>query len=225
MNCRMVKTGIGLMRWCGVAFLTLVVAIISAGCAGRPAPRDEVMSFFPDSKGFTWTYTGFAEYGHKMTLDDIQKDEGTGDVTYSISGEAFDMSGGESKRDFTFGLNYVFTKDGAREDVTHMDVFPHRINGLVMLKAPMKEGQTWSFTDNDGRQVDAKVKKMGSDPVDKLAYCEVEYTTPDSTMPDGLYHETRVFKKGLGVVSLVSTILPDVEFNYTLRSTSREGLD
>jgi hypothetical protein len=40
-------------------------------------------------------------------------------------------------------------------------------------------------------------------------------------MPDGLYRETRVFKKGLGVVAFKSTILPDVEFSYSFASTSR----
>ncbi|HHY62230.1 MAG TPA: hypothetical protein GYA11_04525, partial [Firmicutes bacterium] len=51
-------------------------------------------------------------------------------------------------------------------------------------------------------------------------YCKVEYTAPDPEMPDGLYHETRVFKKGIGVVSFTSTIMPDIEFSYTLTSVS-----
>ncbi len=90
-----------------------------------------------------------------------------------------------------------------------------------MLRAPIKEGQKWSFEAQDGSRVDAAVTGMGKDPQDDLAYCEVEYTIPDPSMPDGVYRETRVLKKGLGVVAFKSTILPDVEFNYSLLSTSR----
>ena len=127
----------------------------------------------------------------------------------------------ESRRDFSFGLEYIFTRDDVRERILHKDVFPHRIDGLVMLKAPVKEEQKWSFRAEDGSEVDARITRTGKDLDDDLAYCEVEYTTPDASMPDGLYRETRVFKKGLGVVAFKSTILPDVEFSYSLASTSR----
>ena len=50
------------------------------------------------------------------------------------------------------------------------------------------------------------------------AYCEVEYALRCEHAVGCA--ETRV-KKGLGAVAFKSTILPDVEFNYSLTSTSR----
>lgn len=212
--------------WARGALVALMVMasaamLLGAGCRGRSALRDEVMSYFPDNEGFTWTYLGFAEYGHKMSIDRITNTKSPGNVVYEISGAVFDMSDGQSGRDFSFELGYIFTQEDVRERILHKDVFPHRIDGLVMLKAPVKEEQKWSFRAEDGSEVDARITRTGKDLDDDLAYCEVEYTTPDASMPDGLYRETRVFKKGLGVVVFKSTILPDVEFNYSLTSTSR----
>ncbi|MBP7165766.1 MAG: hypothetical protein KBB15_08950 [Firmicutes bacterium] len=206
-----------------VALMVMASAatLLGAGCRGRSTLRDEVMSYFPANEGFTWVYTGFAEYGHKMSIDRITNTKSPGNVVYEISGAVFDMSDGESGRDFSFNLEYVFAQDDVRERILHKDVFPHRIDGLVMLKAPVKEEQKWNFKAEDGSEVDARIIRAGKDLDDDLAYCEVEYTTPDASMPDGLYRETRVFKKGLGVVAFKSTILPDVEFNYSLTSTSR----
>ncbi|HBK60063.1 MAG TPA: hypothetical protein DDZ84_04625 [Firmicutes bacterium] len=204
-----------------VIVVATAATLLCAGCLGRSALRDEVMSYFPANEGFTWVYTGFAEYGHKMSIDRITSTESPGNVVYEISGAVFDMSDGESERDFSLRLEYVFTQEDVRERILHKDVFPHRIDGLIMLRAPIKEGQKWSFEAQDGSRVDAAVTGMGKDPQDDLAYCEVEYTIPDPSMPDGVYRETRVLKKGLGVVAFKSTILPDVEFNYSLLSTSR----
>lgn len=203
-----------------LVIMACAAMLLGAGCRGRSALQDEVMSYFPDNEGFTWTYFGFAEYGHKMSIDRITNTKSPGNVVYEISGAVFDMSDGESGRDFSLDLEYVFTQEDVRERILHKDVFPHRIDGLVMLKAPVKQGQNWDFKAEDGSRVDAKVTRTGKDPEDDLAFCEVEYTTPDASMPDGLYRETRVFKKGLGVVAFTSTILPDVEFNYSLTSTS-----
>ncbi len=212
--------------WRRGALVALVVmafaaTLLGAGCRGHSALRDEVMSYFPDNEGFTWTYLGFAEYGHRMSIDRITNTKLPGNVVYEISGAVLDMSDGESGRDFSFDLEYVFTREDVRERILHKDVFPHRIDGLVMLKAPIKEEQNWSFKTDDGSEVEARITRTGKDLDDDLAYCEVEYATPDASMPDGLYRETRVFKKGLGVVAFKSTILPDVEFSYSLTSTSR----
>lgn len=177
------------------------------------------MSYFPGETGFTWVYSGFAEYGHRMILDSITEVRSKGDVVYQISGMVEDMSGGESEEDFSFQIQYIFGDTQVVERILHKGiVFPHRIDGLVMLEAPIKKGQEWSFTAEDGSQVDAVITETGVDDEDNLAYCEVAYTTPDSDMPDGLYRESRIFKKGIGVVSFVSTIMPEVEFSYSLTS-------
>lgn len=177
------------------------------------------MSYFPGETGFTWVYSGFAEYGHRMILDSITEVRSKGDVVYQISGMVEDMSGGESEEDFSFQIQYIFGDTQVVERILHKGiVFPHRIDGLVMLEAPIKKGQEWSFTAEDGSQVDAVITETGVDDEDNLAYCEVAYTTPDPDMPDGLYRESRIFKKGIGVVSFVSTIMPEVEFSYSLTS-------
>jgi len=211
--------------WRKKGFLAIITAFVMvlgvAGCFERKSAHEELMSYFPDKTGFTWVYSGFAEYGHRMVLDSITEVRSKGDVVYQISGMVEDMSGGESEADFSFQIQYIFGNDQAVERILHKGiVFPHRIDGLVMLKAPVKKGQKWSFRAEDGSQVDAVITEAGVDDEDNLAYCEVEYTTPDHSMPDGLYRETRTFKKGIGVTSFVSTIMPEVEFSYSLMSFS-----
>ncbi len=205
-----------------LGIMTATALLLSvAGCFERQSAHEELMSYFPDKTGFTWIYSGFAEYGHRMVLDSITEVRSKGDIVYQISGLVEDMSGGESEEDFTFQLQYILGEDQAVERILHKGVvFPHRIDGLVMLKAPIKKGQKWSFRAEDGSEVDASIIATGIDAEDRLAYCEVEYTTPDSDMPDGLYRENRVFKKGIGVVSFVSTIMPEVEFSYSLTSVA-----
>lgn len=207
------------------AFLVIITAIALilsvAGCLERKSAHEELMSYFPDKTGFTWVYSGFAEYGHRMILDSITEVRSKGDVVYQISGMVEDMSGGESEEDFSFQVQYIFGETRAVERILHKGiVFPHRIDGLVMLEAPINEGHEWSFTAEDGSKVDAEITETGVDDEDNLAYCEVEYTTPDPDMPDGLYRESRVFKKGIGVASFASTIMPEVEFSYSLMSVS-----
>lgn len=207
------------------AFSAIAVASVLllgvVGCFRQKASSNELRSYFPEKTGFTWVYSGFAEYGHRMILDSITEVRSKGDVVHQISGMVEDMSGGESEQDFGFQLQYVFGGDEVVERILHKGVvFPHRIDGLVMLKAPLEKGQKWSFESVNGNRVDAEITETGVDAEDRLDYCKVEYTAPDPEMPDGLYHETRVFKKGIGVVSFKSTIMPDIEFSYTLTSAS-----
>jgi hypothetical protein len=131
------------------AFSAIAVASVLllgvVGCFRQKASSNELRSYFPEKTGFTWVYSGFAEYGHRMILDSITEVRSKGDVVHQISGMVEDMSGGESEQDFGFQLQYVFGGNEVVERILHKGVvFPHRIDGLVMLKAPLEKGQKTS---------------------------------------------------------------------------------
>lgn len=67
-----------------IAVIILVFAVTLAGCS-KGGTQKRLLSFFPDSAGFAWTYQG-DDYAHSMTLNSVDKGSG-GTVTYSISGE------------------------------------------------------------------------------------------------------------------------------------------
>ena len=55
------------------------------------AANEELKKLLPEKEGFRWIYNGFAEYGHTMELERIQK-QGS-QTTYFVSGNVEDLSG------------------------------------------------------------------------------------------------------------------------------------
>ena len=57
----------------------------------------QLVEIFPQEIGYEWFYSGFAEYGHRMRLDNISGSTESSEVlVYEISGEVDDPSGGEA---------------------------------------------------------------------------------------------------------------------------------
>ncbi|MDW7662184.1 MAG: stalk domain-containing protein [Bacillota bacterium] len=64
-------------------------------------------ALLPSELGYSWIYNGFAEYGHTMTLNNIE-DDPTQRI-YTITGEVDDMSGGESLSDHSISIHYILS--------------------------------------------------------------------------------------------------------------------
>lgn len=195
---------------------------------GKPASA--LTAYFPQQKGTTWFYEGFAEYAHRMTLVSRTENGPSFLLEHQIAGQVADMSDGESKRNFKFRIQYLFTPDSVYERIIQSDTpFPHRIKNLQLLTLPLTKGRRWRqkvTVDHKRVELTAEIikvehKKIFNQRVDTVT---VRYRVPMKNMPGGVYEEIRVFAKGLGVYSFENTFGPNAveRFNYTLRRVEKK---
>lgn len=184
----------------------------------KPSPI--IMSYFPMRAGTKWIYHGFAEYDHQMTLRTIRREPRR--IVQRITGQVGDPSGGESKRNFNFRLEYVFAKNTVTERILMADTpFPHRIKNLKLLSLPLRKGTKWSQTvtmNGKPTVLTAEIIAVARDTRLKREKITVRYRMPMKGMPQGIYEEERDFVKGMGVTRFEKTFgpRPEERFNYAL---------
>lgn len=179
---------------------------------------NELTLMLPNKAGIEWKYNGFAEYGHSMKIDSINK-LAENKLQYLISGQVDDMSGGESKDDFGLSLEYIVTKDGIKEIIKKGDKMPHKIKELDVLRYPLAKGTTWTQTvEINGSSVELKAEIVADtiNPDTNNKIVKVEYTATVPGMPNDTYREMRFFEAGKGMVTFENTFDKDIEFNYSL---------
>ncbi|MGE5530073.1 MAG: hypothetical protein ACM3X6_13165 [Patescibacteria group bacterium] len=192
--------------------------------ARRVSP--EILAFFPQEQGTRWRYTGFAEYAHDMELRSISRGRRT--VVHHIRGQVEDVSGGESTKNSRFRLDLVFTAKEVTERILEADTpFPHRLDGLILLRLPLKPKTTWrQRVRAKGRSVTATAEILGLEMDGKGSRPQavtVRYRAPMAGMPGGVYEEIRVFRRGTGVATFQNTFGANEGeiFNYTLYSLQK----
>jgi hypothetical protein len=112
----------------------------------------------------------------------------------------------------TIEMEYEFSKDSVIERIVDSGGLPHRFSQLEVLRAPIKKGKTWSFQTPDWTDVKAEIIETGKD-AHKADYVRVRY---EAEVDGGSYIETRLFKKGLGMVEFTSSGPDGAEFVYSL---------
>lgn len=182
------------------------------------AETEDLLKVFPQQVGTEWIYNGFAEYGHKMRLDVIShlQDGGT---RHLLTGTVDDMSGGESKKDFSLQLEYTFTAEGIREKIQKGDMMPHKIADMIVLKAPLQAGTKWSQEVTlDGKTVtlQAEILETVKETSDDTNVYKVRYTAKASGYPDDVYVETRSYQEGKGLIQFENTYNNEITFGYSL---------
>jgi len=115
----------------------------------------------------------------------------------------------------TLELRYEFTKDSVYEDIIDGELaLPHKFTRLQVLKTPIKKGTKWTYETPDWTEVEAEIIEVGKDD-DKLDYVKVQYT---AELYEGTYTETRVYKKGLGLVEFTADNPDGSTFSYSVIS-------
>ncbi len=218
-----------------IAFVVLIIVALLVGCAappGQPAPTPtpaptpvptptpmpeeeppddedapdiEMLSkLFPEREGYRWVYFGFAEYGHEMTIEEISvTEEG---IIYTIPGEVFDMSDGESDRAFTMTVTYTIVPGAVfqdkREDVMMDSDFDH----IELVRGPLEEGNSWIqiLTNAEGNEFTLKCTITEVTQEEGVNLYTIEYQDQN-----GPYYERRVIKEGIGVVSFAKLYMTD----------------
>lgn len=190
-----------------------------------PAPGGEedrvsqqLVEIFPQEIGYEWIYSGFAEYGHRMRLDNISGSTENPEVlVYEISGEVYDPSGGEAPGDFGLEMEYVITKDTVTERIIKGEKLIHVFRELELLKLPLQAGTKWQqkVETSGGEQVlTAEILSAEAEKEEGPVIYKVRYTVPMEGMPDGIYVEERAFAEGTGVIHYARTLGEEYDFMF-----------
>ncbi len=152
-----------------------------------------------------WRYSGSFDYLHQMeTISVMDMDN---QKVYKINGEVEDLSGGDSGSDYNFSITYTVKDDVVYQNQNGMMLLDSPLNGLILIKEPLQEGNYWTqqITDNQGNilNIESTISKVeGTDQ--KMYYVDYHILEEDR-------YEHRVFKDGMGVV------------NYNVEMLSEEG--
>ena len=153
-----------------------------------PAPGGEedrvsqqLVEIFPQEIGYEWIYSGFAEYGHRMRLDNISGSTENPEVlVYEISGEVYDPSGGEAPGDFGLEMEYVITKDTVTERIIRGEKLIHVFSELELLKLPLQAGTKWQQKveiNSEEQELTAQILRAGHRIVEvPISYRGREFT-------------------------------------------------
>lgn len=175
--------------------------------------NDLLRTLLPNRTGFSWKYNGFAEYGHLMTLDDI--DQNDFKTVYLISGVVDDMSDGEAGGDFSLEITYEISKGELKQYTTSSKLMDSTYKEIVLIKPPFDKGAVWSSIAITGESVEVELQCEITDVKnDGIKTYVIRYDQKDSD-----YYEIREIKEGFGIVSFNRLFVSDdnnFDIGYTI---------
>lgn len=161
--------------------------------------NNALAALLPEKPGYRWLYNGFAEYGHEMTLEEVEKENDI--IKYRIKGEVADMSDGESgrgKEHFKIDLEYTINNAAIMQTKSEKIMMDSDFDSLELIKAPLIKGNKWGqeLTDKSGNARYLNCEITDIKEVGNARIYTVEYRDQDSS-----YYEKRMIEEGVGVVS------------------------
>ena len=159
----------------------------------------ELELLLPEKEGFKWVYNGFAEYGHDMKLDSIDKSNNK--ITYVITGTVADMSDGESgfpESHFDIALKYIIENGTLTQTKTEQAMMDSEFDKLELIKLPLETGNTWTqnVLDKNGESREIKSEIVNISEAKGIK----TYTVLYKDMSDS-YYEKRDIREGYGTIS------------------------
>ncbi|MBM7582757.1 hypothetical protein JOD02_001626 [Caldicoprobacter guelmensis] len=171
---------------------------------------EEITQLLPARPDYQWSYNGFAEYGHRMVLQDISKQDDV--IIYHVKGEVDDMSGGESNQDLSFSVTYTVKPGVLIQNKTGRAMMDTSFKDLELIRTPLQKGNSWiqETTKEDGTPVTLKttitdVKEENGQKIYTVVYKDTQSE----------YYEKREIKEGVGVLSYEKLYM-DPNGNFTI---------
>lgn len=171
---------------------------------------EEITQLLPARPDYQWSYNGFAEYGHRMVLQDISKQDDA--IIYHVKGEVDDMSGGESNQDLSFSVTYTVKPGVLIQNKTGRAMMDTSFKDLELIRTPLQKGNSWiqKTTKEDGTPVTLKttitdVKEENGQKIYTVIYKDTQSE----------YYEKREIKEGVGVLSYEKLYM-DPNGNFTI---------
>lgn len=160
-------------------------------------------SYLPLKEGFVWSYDGFAEYGHTMTIE--QRFQREDSLQMMITGLADDMSGEMAESLLKLDLEYTVEDGQWKQKRNAPRMMGKDIVDMVLLRCPLEVGNAW---DQEVRTVEGETLYLHAEikAIDDKENIIVRYEDTGSD-----YYEERTFSKGLGITSFQSLFQADDE--------------
>lgn len=180
---------------------------------------EELSKIFLGKEDEEYIYTGTLDYSHKVVLKNLNKSDEV--LTMNLDGEIEDLSGGESKTidSNIFKLKYIINKDSVREVYDKTIKKPQKPFAIdrIILKAPLKEGTTFS-----NEYIYKNKKYNGESKIDEITNSgKIIKTTTIIKGIEGFknkeFKEVREYEVGKGLVSTsFNTDIEGLDFSYKL---------
>lgn len=189
----------------------LMTSMISMALGEEHSQYNDLNALLPQGEGYQWTYTGFVEYGHTMSIDAINNDK----TEYSISGQIHDMSGMQSEDELAFNMTYAI-EDNALVQYAGEKIQDSDFSRIELIRTPLQLGNTWSqnLTTQDGETVNLTCEIVAIDTENGNQVYTVNYNEVD-----GDYYEIRTIKEMVGVTSfekLMTSNDTEITMTYSL---------
>lgn len=159
---------------------------------------------FPAYNNYHWSYNGFVEYGHDMSVDSIIKNQTS--THYNISGSVYDASGGASNTDYSITLDYIIESDVVTQNKDEEAMLDSKYDSIELIRTPLEQGTTWtqSVTDANGNTTSLVSTITDVDTSDNNKVFTVSYQ--DASSP---YYEERKIEEGVGVISFEKLMISE----------------
>jgi len=195
-----------------IIIITVSISACSLTAQNKPSPQgtniiannvknintstlQELSSLLPYRENFQWKYEGFAEYGHFMKLDYIERT--ASEIRYNLSGTVDDMSGGESKVDSSLKITYILANNAITQKKSEKRMLDSKFDSIELARVPLMKGEKWSqnVLDKTGKTVvlDCVITDITIDNGQKIY--SIYYKDRTSS-----YYEKRKIKQGVGVI-------------------------
>lgn len=191
-------------------FLIIIISVIlpTNVCAENQNP---LFNILPGSKDFKWTYKGLAEYGHEMIIENkLSENDQT---IYKIKGKVYNL---KDSKDYPFELSYTITDESLIQDKKEENMMDSKFDKLILLKLPLKEGNTWQQKVLNPSEKNTTLKSTIIDitSVNNKNVYTVKYEDINSK-----YYEIRKIKENIGVIYFEKNIQNNNNYynvNYSL---------
>jgi len=164
----------------------------------------------PQYNNYNWTYTGFAEYGHDMSIERIVSNDTT--TNYNINGSVHDMSGGEADTNLSIDLEYIVESDVLIQKKGEEAMMDSKYDSIELIRSPLEEGTTWNQSvenpNGDMTTLESSIKKVETQ--DNSLVFTVKYEDINSD-----YYEERKIKESIGVISFEKIMFNEGD-SYTI---------
>lgn len=194
--------------------LSCLLALMVSGCNLLGSPRTpqnlpaptipekvskELQNLFPQRIRTQWKYQGTGSYIQSMVLQKKAYNNGQDRLVQRIVGNVGPASGGKT---LPLILEYIFTSQEIRERIISSSLpFPQKIPDLILIKLPLRVGNTWSQQIRllgEVRRLQATITGV-EQMRNGITKFTVHYRVPMKEMPGGVYEEVREFQAGMGV--------------------------
>ncbi|MFA9559329.1 S-layer homology domain-containing protein [Evansella sp. AB-rgal1] len=206
------------MRKVSLVFLTLFIfAVVGNVSAESIYDSTELKDLLPKDENYKWNYWGFVEYGHEMQVTSILKEEN--ETYYSISGEVYDASGGESGGDYSLSLSYIVNSDvliqAKREDM----MLDSNFDRIELIRTPLEQGTAWTqeVLDENENEVTLETEITNVHMDDGHKVFTVRYEDPNTP-----YFEERQIKENVGVIHFEKLMMDEEIGSYEVTYSLNE---